>query len=88
MLGLEIGFGILVNFVLLSEVDFVNWFLLLALKSIFEAADLIVLIHGEPWYLILVQTSGKLVVSIHVDFFLQLSSHIFVSIIISDIEKC
>ena len=84
MLALEEGLWILTDFILLSEINFINWFFNLALEGIFEWWDLVVLCHCVPWHIVSIQVGAQLVVSVHIDFLLQLSANILVSIISSE----
>lgn len=83
MLTLKVGLWVLVNLVFLSEVNLVHWFFLLALEGLLKGTDLIVLVHGVTGQQVLVKTGAKLVVGVHVNFFLQLSSDIFIFIIVA-----
>ena len=78
MLALLKRLGVLVDFILLSEVNFVDWFLNLALKCSFEVGDLVMLVHGVAWDMVSVQTGAQLVIGVHIDFLLQLTADIFV----------
>ena len=78
MLALLERFSVLVDFILLSEVNLVNWLLNLALKGSFEIRDLVMLIHGVAWNVVRMEACAQLVVGVHVDFLLQLSADIFV----------
>ena len=78
MFALLIRFGVLVDFILLSEVNFIDWFLNLALKRSFEIRDLVMLVHGVAWDMVSMKTGAQLVVGVHVDFLLQLTANIFI----------
>ena len=78
MLAFLERFSVLVDFILLSEVNLVNWLLNLALKCSFEIGDLVMLIHGVAWNVVRMKASAQLVVGVHVDFLLQLSADIFI----------
>ena len=65
----------------MAEVDLVNWLFLVTSKGLLEVADLVVLVHCVPRQEVGVEGRAELVVRIHIDFFLQLTPHILVSII-------
>ena len=85
MLALEECLRILADFILLSEINLVNWLFDLALEGIFKRRDLVVLGHGVPWHIVGIQVCAQLIVSVHIDFLLQLSANILVSIISSEV---
>ena len=81
MLALEHGLRESRDLILLPEINLVNWLINLSLESILERGDLVVLLHGVTWHVVGVQISAELVVGVHVNLFLQLLAHIFVSIV-------
>ena len=83
MLALLKRLGVLVDFILLSEVNFINWLFNLALEGIFERGDLVMLGHSVSRHVVGIQIGAQLVVSVHINFLLQLSANILVSIVIS-----
>ena len=83
MLALEHGLRESGDLILLSEVDFVHRLINLSLEGVLERGDLVVLFHGVPWHVVGVQIGAQLVISVHVNFVLQLLSHIFISVIVS-----
>ena len=81
MLALEHGLWESRDLILLSEVDLVDRLVNFALESVLEWGNLVVLLHGVSWHVVGVQVGAQLVVSVHVNFLLQLSANIFVSVV-------
>ena len=85
MLALAHGLRECRDLILLSEVNFVDRLVTFALEGVLEGGDLVVLLHSIPWHGVYVQIGAQLVVSVHVNFLLQLSAHVLVSIVSSEV---
>ena len=76
--SLTLSLGKLINLILLSEVNLVNWFLDLALECVFEGWDLIMLGKRVSWKHVGSHASTQLVVRVKIHLFLQLPPDVLV----------